>query len=178
MPKTPRSLKPQDLVKRGHSPPRHHDHGYKQLFSHPEMVRDLLTGFVRERWVASVDLGSLEAVEGRFTSPTISVNARMMSSGAYAGPTAGSMSMSDRVPEPGRCLHGRAYRQPCRAAVSRICMARQALTGDDLLPPVLPIVLYNGEESLVGTDRSAHADRGGSGRAGSLSAALGLSPAR
>lgn len=23
-----------------------HDHGYKQLFSHPEMVRDLLLGFV------------------------------------------------------------------------------------------------------------------------------------
>ena len=27
-----------------------HDHGYKRLFSHPEMIRDLLTGFVREPW--------------------------------------------------------------------------------------------------------------------------------
>ena len=25
-----------------------HDHGYKRLFSHPEMVRDLLVGFVRQ----------------------------------------------------------------------------------------------------------------------------------
>jgi hypothetical protein len=24
-----------------------HDHGYKWLFSHPEMIRDLLLGFVR-----------------------------------------------------------------------------------------------------------------------------------
>ena len=23
-----------------------HDHGYKRLFSHPEMIRDLLAGFV------------------------------------------------------------------------------------------------------------------------------------
>lgn len=28
-----------------------HDHSYKLLFSHPEMVRDLLTGFVKEDWV-------------------------------------------------------------------------------------------------------------------------------
>ena len=27
-----------------------HDHGYQRLFSHPEMIRDLLTGFVREPW--------------------------------------------------------------------------------------------------------------------------------
>ncbi len=27
-----------------------HDHGYKRLFSHPEMIRDLLRGFVPELW--------------------------------------------------------------------------------------------------------------------------------
>lgn len=37
-----------------------HDAGYKRLFSHPEMVRDLLVGFVREPWVAEVDLATLE----------------------------------------------------------------------------------------------------------------------
>ena len=26
--------------------PTQHDTGYKQLFSHPEMVRDLLTGYM------------------------------------------------------------------------------------------------------------------------------------
>jgi hypothetical protein len=32
-----------------------HDHGYKRLFSHPEMIRDLLIGFVREPWIADLD---------------------------------------------------------------------------------------------------------------------------
>jgi len=30
-----------------------HDHSYKALFSHPEMVADLLRGFVREEWAAT-----------------------------------------------------------------------------------------------------------------------------
>ena len=48
----------------------HHDHSYKQLFSHRELVRDLLTGFVREEWVRQADLGSLETVKG-ITLPDI-----------------------------------------------------------------------------------------------------------
>jgi hypothetical protein len=29
----------------------HHDTGYKQLFSHPKMVRDLLTDYVPGPWL-------------------------------------------------------------------------------------------------------------------------------
>jgi hypothetical protein len=29
-----------------------HDNAYKNLFSHPDAVRDLLQGFVHEDWVA------------------------------------------------------------------------------------------------------------------------------
>ena len=36
-----------------------HDSGYKQLFSFPAMVEDLLRGFVRERWVDDLDFGTL-----------------------------------------------------------------------------------------------------------------------
>ncbi len=43
-----------------------HDHGYKRLFSHPEMVRDLLTGFVREPWIADLDFATLEKYPGEF----------------------------------------------------------------------------------------------------------------
>ncbi|MCP4674373.1 MAG: transposase, partial [Deltaproteobacteria bacterium] len=32
-----------------------HDHSYKLLFSHPEMIRDLLIGFVREDWVKKLN---------------------------------------------------------------------------------------------------------------------------
>ena len=37
-----------------------HDAAYKLLFSFPEMVRDLLAGFVSGEWVAELDLSTLE----------------------------------------------------------------------------------------------------------------------
>ena len=50
-----------------------HDNSYKLLFSHPEMVADLLRGFVREEWVDRLDFQTLERVSGsflrRFTLP-------------------------------------------------------------------------------------------------------------
>jgi len=36
-----------------------HDTGYKKLFSHPEMVEDLLRGFVQEDWVQELDFSTL-----------------------------------------------------------------------------------------------------------------------
>ena len=44
----------------------HHDASYKRLFSHPEMIRDLLTGFVAEPWVREVDFAGLERISGEF----------------------------------------------------------------------------------------------------------------
>jgi hypothetical protein len=45
-----------------------HDPAYKLLFSHPQMVRDLLEGFVREDWLAQLDYESLEKVNGTYVS--------------------------------------------------------------------------------------------------------------
>ena len=45
-----------------------HDQSYKLLFSHPEMVTDLLRGFVREEWVEHLDFGSLEKVSGTYVA--------------------------------------------------------------------------------------------------------------
>jgi predicted transposase YdaD len=45
-----------------------HDTGYKRLFSNHEMVADLLTGFVREPWVAEVELDTLERVNASYVS--------------------------------------------------------------------------------------------------------------
>ncbi len=39
-----------------------HDRSYKLLFSHREMVADLVRGFVREDWVAGLDFDTLERV--------------------------------------------------------------------------------------------------------------------
>lgn len=45
-----------------------HDHSYKLLFSHAEMVADLLTGFIREDWVRELDLATLEKVGGSYVT--------------------------------------------------------------------------------------------------------------
>ena len=37
-----------------------HDHSYKLLFSHPDLVADLLRGFVHEDWVKDIDFATLE----------------------------------------------------------------------------------------------------------------------
>lgn len=43
-----------------------HDFGYKRLFSHPEMIRDLLLGFVPAEWVAELDFSTLEKYPTEF----------------------------------------------------------------------------------------------------------------
>jgi len=43
-----------------------HDHGYKRLFSHPEMIRDLLRGFVPADWIAELDFTTLEKYPTEF----------------------------------------------------------------------------------------------------------------
>lgn len=45
-----------------------HDSSYRLLFSFPEMIRDLLLGFVDEPWVAEVDLSTLERISSAYVS--------------------------------------------------------------------------------------------------------------
>lgn len=48
--------------------PSGHDHNYKILFSHPETVKELLRGFLREDWVQRLDFSTLQRVSGSFVS--------------------------------------------------------------------------------------------------------------
>ena len=51
--------------------PNHaHDTGYKLLFSHPEMVRDLLTGYLGGKWLQQADFNTLERVNASYVSDT------------------------------------------------------------------------------------------------------------
>jgi predicted transposase YdaD len=45
-----------------------HDQSYKKLFSHFQMIKDLLLGFVSEPWVAKLDFATLETVKDSFVS--------------------------------------------------------------------------------------------------------------
>ena len=45
-----------------------HDNSYKQLFSHPRMVKDLLQGFISQQWVKRLDFKTLKKVSGSYVS--------------------------------------------------------------------------------------------------------------
>jgi len=52
------------------TPNNAHDTGYKLLFSHPEMVRDLLTGYLGGAWLEQADFNTLERVNASYVSDT------------------------------------------------------------------------------------------------------------
>ena len=45
-----------------------HDHHYKQLFAHAEIMRDLLIEFVPGPWVKQADFSTLERVNSSYVS--------------------------------------------------------------------------------------------------------------
>jgi hypothetical protein len=45
-----------------------HDHSYKLLFGHPQMVRDLLEGFIGGDWLSALDFSTLERVSDSYIS--------------------------------------------------------------------------------------------------------------
>ncbi len=45
-----------------------HDTGYKRLFAHPEMVRDLLRDWVPGEWLAEADFSTLERINASFVA--------------------------------------------------------------------------------------------------------------
>ena len=116
-----------------------HDAAYKLLFSFPEMVRDLLDGFVSSEWVAELDLSTLE----RWPSSQVSDTLRERH--------------QDRVWRV-RYRHCWLYvlvHLEFQSTVDRTMAVRvlaySALLYQDLLrtsaeplPPVLPIVLHHG----------------------------------
>ena len=121
-----------------------HDNGYKLLFSHAEMVADLLRGFVHEDWVARLDFTSLERVNASYVSDSLR---------GRCDDVVWRVRYSDRWLYVYLLLEFQSTDDPWMAL--RI-WAYVALLYQDLvrgkqlglsgrLPPVLPIVLYNGE---------------------------------
>ena len=108
-----------------------HDTSYRLLFSHAEMVRDLLTGFVPESWIAELDLNSLEKMNNDAIW-----RVRWGQEWIYIYLLLEFQSTVDRF-MPVRILTytGLLYQDLVR---------RQELDNSRKLPPVLPIVLYNG----------------------------------
>ena len=121
-----------------------HDNGYKLLFSHPEMVADLLRGFVREDWVRDLDFSTLEKVSGSYVTPEL---------GSRESDVVWRVRWErDRwlyvylliefqsTVDPFMALRVMVY---VGLLYQNLVQHRQ-LTPTGKLPPVLPLVLYNG----------------------------------
>ena len=120
-----------------------HDAAYKTLFSHPRLVRDLLQGFVPEPWTDALDLDSLEKLPTDFTSDDLRQRhadtvwrIRFRAEWLYVLVLLEFQSTEDRY----MALRILVY----TALLHQDLIRRGAVGPHGLLPPVLPIVLYNG----------------------------------
>ncbi|HSS50378.1 MAG TPA: Rpn family recombination-promoting nuclease/putative transposase, partial [Thermoanaerobaculia bacterium] len=121
-----------------------HDNGYKALFSHPEMVQDLLCGFVHEDWVDQLDFSTLERVEGSFVAPGLrrresDVIWRLRWQGGRWLYVYLLIEFQSTV-DPFMALRLMVY----LGLLYQDLVQNRQLTDSGKLPPVLPLVLYNG----------------------------------
>jgi len=122
---------------------RLYDHSYRQLFSHPELIRDLLEGFVHEEWIKELDLDTLEKVNGTYISDDlrrreddIIWRVKLGGSWVYVYLLIEFQSTVDRYMAVRLLTYvGLLYQD--------LIKSRQLLPGGRL-PPVLPLILYNG----------------------------------
>ena len=140
-----------------------HDGGYKLLFSHPQMVRDLLHGFVDEPWVAELDFATLERVTNRQVSDDLLQRendliwrVRWRHQWLYIYLMLEFQSTVDPFMAVRLLVYvGLLYQDLIRT---------RSLTASGKLPPVVPVVLYNGERPwTAATDLSGLMEEGPAG---------------
>jgi predicted transposase/invertase (TIGR01784 family) len=121
-----------------------HDYSYKLLFSHAAMVEDLLRGFIHEVWVKELDFTTLEKVSGSFISDDLREReddliwrVRWRNEWLYVYILLEFQSTVDSF----MAVRIMTY----LGLLYQDLIKHQQLTARDSLPPVLPLVLYNGQ---------------------------------
>jgi len=122
-----------------------HDPAYKQLFSYPEMITDLVRGYVHEEWVEQIDFSTLERVADSFVSDDLREReddiiwrVRWGEKWLYLYLLIEFQSTVSRFMAVRLLTYiGLLYQDLIRT---------EKVGQKERLPPVLPIVLYNGEE--------------------------------
>lgn len=116
---------------------------YKQLFAHPEILRELLTGFLEADWAASLSLGAFERVNASYASERGKARHDDMVWRVHVGGEwvyvyllLEFQSRSDRW----MALRMQVY----IGLLYQDLVRQRCLSQGRKLPPVLPIVLYSG----------------------------------
>ena len=129
-------------------------HHVKNLFSYPQMVEDLLRGFVREGWVQHLDFSTLERVGNSYVTEDLREREddmiwrlRWGEEWLYIYLLLEFQSTIDRFMAVRVMVYlGLLYQDLIKA---------KQLTRTGRLPPVLPVVLYNGEPRWTAAEEIA-----------------------
>jgi predicted transposase/invertase (TIGR01784 family) len=120
-----------------------HDSSYKHLFAMPELVRDLILGFVPDEWLHTLDYTTLEKIPGSYITEDMSGRAddvvwRVKVGGewVYLYLLIEFQSTVDKY----MALRIMVY----IGLLYQDLIKRGEVLDDGRLPPILPIVLYNG----------------------------------
>lgn len=120
-----------------------HDASYKLLFAHPDFVRDLLTGFTPDTWLHALDFSTLERYPVNYVTDELErrdtdIVWRLKVGGEWA-------YLYLLIDHQSRVDKYMALRLMTYVALlyQNLIKGEQTLP-DGRLPPVLPIVLYNG----------------------------------
>lgn len=127
----------------------HHDTGYKELFSYPEFVQQLIEGFAPAEIARLMDFSTLKSHSGSYITPlfeekiedvvwSVNVNWQGMAQEVYLYILLEFQSSVDRT-MPVRLMH-------YAACFYSELLKQKVITPGQGLPPVFPVVLYNGSE--------------------------------
>jgi predicted transposase/invertase (TIGR01784 family) len=123
-----------------------HDNSYKLLFSHSEMVADLLRGFIREDWVRKLDFSSLEKVGAEYVSDDMrgresDIVWRLRWKGSDRWIYVYILLEFQSTVDSFMAVRVMTY----LGLLYQDLIRNRHLTPSGKLPPVLPVVLYNGK---------------------------------
>lgn len=124
--------------------PPDNDASYKLLFSSPELVRDLVLGFIPDDWLHSLDYRTLEKMPGSYVTDDLRHRADDVVWRVKVGPEWVYLyiliEFQSKV-DPWMAVRMMSY---VGLLYQDLIKAKQVLP-QRRLPPVLPIVLYNGD---------------------------------
>lgn len=127
----------------------HHDTGYKELFSYPEFVQQLIEGFAPAEIAQLMDFSTLKSHSGNYITPlfeekiedvvwSVNVNWQGVTQEVYLYILLEFQSSVDRT-MPVRLMH-------YAACFYSELFKQKVITPGQGLPPVFPVVLYNGSD--------------------------------
>ncbi|MEM7583344.1 MAG: Rpn family recombination-promoting nuclease/putative transposase [Acidobacteriota bacterium] len=124
------------------------DRSHRLLFSHPRTIRDLLRGFIHEPWVAELDLDTLEKLPSDYISGQLAGEFEERTSDVVWQVKWREQDLYIVVllELQSSCDHDMALRMLVYVALfyQRLLKERPQARADKL-PPVLPVVFYNGD---------------------------------